>query len=221
MRKIITLLLLGLAFSAVAGEPTAVTQSDPSELEPYRASIIAAMDAATREGTDEATIVELDTLGSSHLVDLTDRRALLEMALEKKRKRYGERSAEVAETMMLLAEVVDRETALEFPDDRDIAKRIKPGWAIRHEARGIFAENYGDVSCEVGHVDILIGLTHELNGDPHKAERLYRSVIEACPPIEEMPETSEPNAGWNAEAMLAELLQKQERYAELEAIEGY
>ena len=162
---------------------------------------------------------------ASLLHDPEEAMRLLERSYSLKEAVAGPRSAEVADTLMLIAETEDDLLRLEMHDASDSAfleARIKKSGATRREALSIRQEVFGEGSCEAGEVQALIALDFEVSGRLDRAERLLREILVYCPPPTDENgklDDSGDSVGFGAFASLADMLRSQGREAELEELE--
>ena len=145
----------------------------------------------------------LDLVGGQLVsIDVEEALKVLEKARSIKVAELGPRSAGVADTLMVMAGAVwVRDYSPEEPENR-----VKSALPVYEEARDIRAEVFGEGSCDVGEVDVYIGIVYESLGRLDAAETLYREVMSYCP--------DDPDGG--ARAALLHLLYDQGRDEEAE-----
>ena len=155
---------------------------------------------------------------------------MLERAYAIKEAEVGPRSAEVADTLMMIAGVQDSENHQTILAAEKVGEEPKlrflegsKPFATRSKALSIRQEVFGENSCQAGEVRVLLAVHHQVAGDLHRAEQILRDVLVYCPPqvnVKGEIDTERDSVGLSAFASLRALLAGQDRVADLEKLEA-
>ncbi len=166
------------------------------------------------DSAEPLTLARSLDMAARAVSDSKEQMRLLLQAYEIKESARGPRYVGLADTLILMGGTASTLAYKRREDgsDPDPSTYVPAAQKLYSQARAILLEEYGE-GCEVGRAEGLLAGCLESLGDVGKAEKLYRKILDYCPV--DPADADWEQAGTSAAVMLAELLRKQGREAEV------